>query len=297
MLQERNILKALLPTLGQFPGVAVGPGDDCAVLEIPGGNDLLAAVDQVIGRIHFDPAGTPPELAGAKLMKRNLSDIAAMGGVPRWALLAVAAAGREPDWVLAFCRGAAAAGASWGVPVVGGDLSGLPEPGEVASLSILGEVPKGRAVLRSGAKAGDFLYATGCFGNSFASGHHLTFRPRMEEGKFLGENGFAGSMLDVSDGLLLDALRLAESSGREFFIDPGRVPLRSGATPETALLDGEDYELLFTVPRERAAELETRWPGHFAPLARIGGVSDGPARVVDPAGRILSEKKVLGYEH
>lgn len=297
MLQERNILKALLPSLAAFPGVALGPGDDCAALEIPGENYLLAAVDQLIAHVHFDPAATPPGIAGAKLMKRNLSDIAAMGGVPRWALLSVAAAGRDPEWVLAFCRGAAEAGVEWGVPVVGGDLAGLPEPGVAASLSILGEVAKDRMVLRSGARPGDFLYVTGCCGNSFESGHHLSFRPRLREGRFLGENRFASAMLDISDGLLLDALRLAERSGRELLLDPRRVPLREGATAETALRDGEDYELLFTVPQDRAAELEERWPAEFAPLARIGAAREGAPRVVDPSGRILSENGVLGYEH
>lgn len=296
MLNELDILGRLLPLLPQNDGVLTGPGDDCAVLAWGGGRVLLAAVDQVVGDVHYDRGATAPEAAGRKLMNRNLSDIAAMGGVPKWALLAVAAGGRDSDWVLAFCRGAAEAGARCGVAVVGGDLAALPGDGECAALTILGEAGETACVLRGGASPGDALYVTGTLGNSLASGHHLDFAPRLEEGKFLAENGFASAMLDVSDGLLLDAKRLAEASKLRLRIDPEALPLRAEATREGALSDGEDYELLFTVPAAKEGELLRSW-NRTVKLTRIGVAESGAPDVCDNSGRSLLLNGKCGYEH
>ena len=289
-MEELKILSGLLPELEQNATVAVGPGDDCAVLKLPGGNvDLLAAADQLICDVHYT-SDTPPEVAGAKLMKRNLSDIAAMGGRPLWALLTVAANGRSSEWLLRFCRGAAECGKSYGVPIVGGDLASLPPRTEVGTLTILGEVPRGKAVLRSGAKPGEAVYVTGEIGNSFASRHHLDFTPRLAEGEFL--RGRAGAMLDISDGLLLDASRIARASQVDVVIDAVRVPLRSGAELPRALSDGEDYELLFTA----APGLEAAWPHDLTPIRRIGETRPGTGRVLDINGEAFINGN-LGYEH
>ncbi len=293
MLNELSLLTRLLPTLPSGAGVVVGPGDDCAVLEIPGSAvEMLAATDQLIENIHFT-ADTDAAAAGAKLMNRNLSDIAAMGGRPRWALLTLAAgeaSRRHDEWLLAFCRGAATAGALHGVPVIGGDLARQPESGFTATLTILGEIPRGQAVLRSGAKPGDRLYVTGRIGNSFGSGHHLVFSPRLAEGEFLRDH--ASAMLDISDGLLLDAGRLAAASGVDLLLDPAAVPLRAGAVLPDALGDGEDYELFFTA----GAELPEIWPNHLAALTPIGVVVEGKGAVRDISSRkIIAERP--GYEH
>lgn len=290
-LEELKILEKLLPELRMDGSVVRGPGDDCAVLKSPGGGEveLLAAADQLAKDVHYT-ADTPPELAGEKLLKRNLSDIAAMGGTPRWALLTVAAGGRNSDWVLRFCRGVAECAAKYAVPVVGGDLAGLKTDTEVAALTILGEVPAGQALLRSGARPGDALYVTGEIGNSFGSRHHLTFSPRLAEGEFL--RGKATAMLDISDGLLLDARRLARASQIDIRLDAGAVPLRAGAKLPGALSDGEDYELLFTAP----CGLENNWRGGLAPLTRIGEVLPGIGRVLDTAGN-EHESERAGYEH
>jgi len=290
-IEELKILAGLLPELRQNDSVATGPGDDCAVLKTPGGGpmDILAAVDQLARDVHYT-GGTPPEAAGEKLLKRNLSDIAAMGGTPRWALLTVAAGGRDSEWVLRFCRGVAEYAATCDLPVVGGDLAGLEADTEVATLTILGEIPTGRAVLRSGARPGDGLYVTGSIGNSFESRHHLTFRPRLAEGEFL--RGKATAMLDVSDGLLLDAERLARASQVDLILDAEKVPLRAGATLPEALGDGEDYELLFTAP----SGMEKRWLRELAPLTRIGEVRPGAGQILDKHGKEYDIERT-GYEH
>ena len=288
-LEELKILETLLPELPQDASVVLGPGDDCAVLETSGDTELLAAVDQLARDIHYT-ADTPPGLAGEKLLKRNLSDIAAMGGTPRWALLTVAAGGRDGRWVLEFCRGVSRCAAKYRVSVAGGDLAGLKTDTEVATLTILGEVPAGRAIRRSGARPGDALYVTGEIGNSFASRHHLTFSPRLEEGVFL--RGKATAMLDISDGLLLDARRLARASQADLKLDAARVPLRAGARLPDALSDGEDYELLFTAP----PELETRWDRRLAKLTRIGEVLPGEGRILDADGNEYNLDRI-GYEH
>ena len=288
-LEELKILETLLPELPQDASVVLGPGDDCAVLETSGDTELLAAVDQLARDIHYT-ADTPPGLAGEKLLKRNLSDIAAMGGTPRWALLTVAAGGRDGRWVLEFCRGVSRCAAKYRVSVAGGDLAGLKTDTEVATLTILGEVPAGRAIRRSGARPGDALYVTGEIGNSFASRHHLTFSPRLEEGVFL--RGKATAMLDISDGLLLDARRLARASQADLKLDAALVPLRAGARLPDALSDGEDYELLFTAP----PELETRWDRRLAKLTRIGEVLPGEGRILDADGNEYNLDRI-GYEH
>ena len=288
-LEELKILETLLPELPQDASVVLGPGDDCAVLETSGDTELLAAVDQLARDIHYT-ADTPPGLAGEKLLKRNLSDIAAMGGTPRWALLTVAAGGRDGRWVLEFCRGVSRCAAKYRVSVAGGDLAGLKTDTEVATLTILGEVPAGRAIRRSGARPGDALYVTGEIGNSFASRHHLTFSPRLEEGVFL--RGKATAMLDISDGLLLDARRLARASQADLKLDAALVPLRAGARLPDALSDGEDYELLFSAP----PELETRWDRRLAKLTRIGEVLPGEGRILDADGNEYNLDRI-GYEH
>ena len=245
MIDEADILKKLPSLLPLTRRIAAGAGDDCAVITMPGDNDLLAAADQVIENIHFLPE-TPPYDAGKKLMNRTLSDIAAMGGTPLTALLTIAVNGKSMQWVTDFLKGAADAGMRYNVPVCGGDTAKLPAPGAVATLTILGEVPKGKSILRSGAEPGDLLYITGPVGNSFKSNHHLHFTPRLAESRLIAP--FATAMIDISDGLLLDAARIAESSSVTLLLDLEQIPLRPGAEKPQAFSDGEDYELLFTSP-------------------------------------------------
>lgn len=289
MLDELKIVRQL-GTI--FPGgsdVLTGIGDDCAVVRCDG-KSLLAAADQVIEKIHFTPE-TPPEKAGKKLLLRNVSDIAAMGGTPRWAILTLAVNGRDENYILDFCRGVAEAAKRFGVEIIGGDTASLPDTGVVATLTILGEAPAGGAVTRDGARAGDYLYVTGKIGNSFLSGRHLDIEPRLKEGQFLAEKHLASAMLDVSDGLLLDAARLAAASHVALQIEPEKVPLFSGARAPEAWSEGEDYELIFTSPEKLTALGDT-----LAPICCWGRCVPGNGELLNKEGKPFQSER-LGYEH
>ena len=252
--------------------VLVGPGDDCAALDFGLDKLRLLAVDQLVSNVHYDKKTTSPAEIAGKLLRRNISDIAAMGGLPSQALLAMTLSKRTWEtegWVKAFLSAISAEAEHWGINVCGGDISSTIAAADSFSLTITGWVERKRLTLRSGARPGDQLYATGEFGNSYNSGHHLNFAPRLDEARFLAD-GFADAMIDVSDGLLMDAARIADSSGLELRIDESNVPLRGGATLEQAFSDGEDYELLVAVPPEKAAVLETEWPFASTNLTRIG---------------------------
>ena len=177
------------------------------------------------------------------------------------------------------------------MPICGGDTSSLPCDGVAAALTILGEVPTGTAVLRSGAEPGDGVFVTGCIGNSFRSGHHIDFAPRLAEGAFL--RPLASAMIDVSDGLLLDAIRLADASDVSIMLYPGKIPLREGAVAPEAFSDGEDYELLFTTRHDFSGKL----PAGLAGVTRIGQVFPrGATPLVTPDHRpFITEKS--GYVH
>ncbi len=275
----------------------VPPGDDCAALAF-GDELLLIAVDQIVGGKHYylyGPEAASPEAAGRKLLARNLSDIAAMGGIPTACLLAGAfGPRRDPAWIERFYDGIIALARDYGVAMVGGDLASTPAD-EVASLTILGRVEPARVCRRNGARAGDVLLVTGWFGSSLETGHHLTFPPRCREGRWLAEHGYPTAMMDVSDGLLLDASRVCRASGVALRLDPPAVPRRTPATTiAQALGDGEDYELLVAVAPDRIAALLAAWPFADVPLTPVGEFLAGPPAIADSQGKPLT---ACGYDH
>ncbi|MDD3119000.1 MAG: thiamine-phosphate kinase [Victivallales bacterium] len=297
-MNELRLLQQVLPLLKQNAATLVGPGDDCAVIQV-GGELLLLAVDQVIAGVHYRP-DTAPEAVAAKLLKRNLSDIAAMGGTPFCALLTLAGNNRDESWYLRFFRGLAACAEQYNVSVSGGDLAVLP-PGSppealVATLTITGKATPGKLCRRNRAMPGQTIMTTGQFGLSFSSGHHLDFTPRLAEAAFLAGT-YTNCMIDVSDGLLLDASRLAAASGVGMIFAPERIPRRNGADLTAALSDGEDYELVFTVNPAAVAALRSSWP-FTTPLTAIGTtVAAHPGLVFDENGVNLSATHKTGYEH
>jgi thiamine-monophosphate kinase len=302
-MTEEAFLKALFARLPSPPGrLVIPPGDDCAGYALGGGKILLVAVDQIVEKRHYlvqGPNAATPEKVGRKLLARNLSDIAAMGGKPLFCLVAATiGAGHDERWLNRFFDGILKLGKKHNVSLIGGDLATAPQD-TVAALTIIGEVGTAHVCRRSGARAGDLLFATGKFGRSFQTGHHLSFEPRLKEGQWLARKGFARAMIDVSDGLLFDAWRLCRASGVGLRLDRTVIPRRTAdTTTDEALNDGEDHELLFAVPKTKAKDLMESWPFARVAVTKIGGFlsADRPV-IIDGRGNRLSGRNMGGFDH
>jgi thiamine-monophosphate kinase len=300
-LGERAIIERLARMLPSRPDVVVGVGDDTAVVRTPGDVDLLLTSDPVVEGTHFLPE-TPAPLAGRKAVARSLSDIAAMGGDPLWALIDLVAPPSTPvARVTGLYEGAAEIALSCGLALAGGDTSS--GTSLEMHVFVVGQVPRGTALLRSGARQEDVIFVTGRLGGSLA-GHHLTFEPRLREAKWLRQGAWAGALIDVSDGIASDLPHILEESGVGAELDLAALPIaeaartaRDGRSPrEHALYDGEDFELLFTVDPARAEDFLAAWTGTFSlPCTAIGRVTnetgvlrgregDGPARPLGGRG-------------
>jgi thiamine-monophosphate kinase len=236
-------------------GTIVGIGDDAAVLEPSGaGRLLLFTTDMLVEGTHFDLATATPYRIGWKALACSLSDIAAMGGLPRAAVVSLGAPG---DLGVDFCRelyrGMDDLARRFDCGIAGGDTVGS-RAGLIVSVAMLGEVERERLALRSGARPGDGLWVTGRLGGSL-SGRHLAFVPRILEARFLVEHVPVKAMMDLSDGLGSDLFRMAAASGAGFRICGERIPVDREAVGSAdaeaalgkALYDGEDFELLAAI--------------------------------------------------
>ena len=303
---ENQLLRKILPLLPQRPDTLVGPGDDCAVVRVSGSSDdWLFTTDPVIERRHFLPA-TPARLVGRKAIARAVSDIAAMGGTPLWILVDLVAPASTPlSRIRGLYDGMIAAARKWNLGILGGDTA----EGDTLELHItgVGRLPRGTAILRSGARTGDLVYVTGSLGGAYLPGsrHHLLFEPRLEAGRFLAARKFATSMMDLSDGLAADLPRLLDASKRGVRLDAASIPLSRAArqTPHPlhhALCDGEDFELLFTIAPKNRARFETAWKKKFPelPATRIGEILAHPrARRIHLPDGTIAPFRPGGYQH
>jgi thiamine-monophosphate kinase len=282
-------------------GLVLGIGDDCAVFRTRGSaEDLLFTTDLLVEGTHFLRRTHTAEDVGWKALARGLSDIAAMGGEARFCLLSLSLAPWQTDaWIDGFYGGLLRLSRREQTPLAGGDLARGTRA--VCDIVVCGAVPRGKALLRSGARAGDSVYVSGALGGSalgLAQGNrggrsaawrkHARPEPRLELGRFLRERLRATAAMDLSDGLSLDLRRLCLASRVKAEIEtPPRYP---GASLDQALHGGEDYELLFTAsPRARV-------PAEFAgvPLTRIGILRNGRPGAVALDGKPLPP---LGYDH
>ncbi len=292
---ERGLIRLLVPGLPGRPDLLVPAGDDCAVIRLDARWDGVLKSDAVVEGVHFEP-DAPAARIGHKALARVLSDFAAMGAEPQHILVNLVASAHTPvQRIRQVYAGLNRLARRWGVAVAGGET--VTGPGLELHVFGYGRVPRGQAVLRSGARAGDALYITGSLGGSIL-GRHLSFTPRLREGQWLRAHGGVTGMIDVSDGLATDLRHLAEASGVGVVVDEARLPvsaaarkLRDGKTAlQHAWTDGEDFELLFTVPAARSRALETAWEKMFPlRLTRLGDVIRTPVLVGVPATQ--------GYEH
>jgi thiamine-monophosphate kinase len=284
------------------PRVRIGPGDDAAMVAAGPDGRVLITVDQMIEGRHFVGALTAEsQLDGVarKAVARSVSDIAAMAGSPTWALATAALPPEVPQPFanLLFERMAYWA-RHWRCPLVGGDIAAMSAGGPLMLTVTVGGDPHARrgAVLRSGAKAGDRVWVTGRIGGSLVSRRHLTFEPRVREAAWLAETlgDRLHAMIDVSDGVGIDASRVAAASGVEIEISAASVPVHPEATA-TALADGEDYELLFTT----AAEVERleACPKTGTEMTAIGVVREGSGCfVLERSGQRI-DASTMGWDH
>jgi len=352
-LKEKPLLQRIRrAAAGRGLGIGLGIGDDCAVLRLPRGHQALVTTDFSLEGVHFRRDWHPAGSIGHRCLTRGLSDIAAMGGIPQAAFLSLALPADLPQkWVDQFLAGLLNLADRYSVLLAGGDTAQSPG-GVMADIVVLGSVPSGKAILRSGAKPGDLIYVTGNLGSSHESltrlrngkklqprSHHKHFypEPRIAIGQFLREKKLASAMIDISDGLSTDLAHICEESGVGAVLDAdslsdaaavsakrrllhradtsrgthlvsGHDPSASSgqaltrderpatkdrslapATLESVLNGGDEYELLFTAPRDR------RIPDCIAgiPITRIGEivsgknmklVTNGKSRLLKPAG-------------
>ena len=258
-----------IAALGRQPsaGIRHSLGHDCAVLSsFPKNLDLVLKTDAVVEGVHFTRS-TPAPLAGRKALARGLSDFAAAGATPRAALITIGCPNpRSARRIRQAYQGLSRLAKKFHLPIVGGETVRTRQL--LLSISLLGTVPQKTSPSRSGAKPGDILFVTGKLGGSWPH-HHLSFTPRLAEGQWLVRHKFPSAMLDLSDGLGADLPRLARSSRIGFTIHPNQIPLSPRATPRLAFTQGEDYELLFSVPKNRISALLRQWP-FSTPLTPIG---------------------------
>jgi thiamine-monophosphate kinase len=308
-MNEFELIQRLTRSLPTNKSVVVGPGDDCAVLDLGLPERLLLfKTDAIVEGIHFPPE-TPPEKIGHKALARCLSDIAAMGGMPGAALVTLALPRDfEADFVEAIYSGMSALARRHDVAIVGGETTANPER-MLISVALLGSVSRGKNVLRSGAEVGDAIFVTGELGGSLA-GKHLEFEPRLNEARWLTDNFSIHAMLDVSDGLAGDLRHILKASRVGAQLHSTAIPIsreaRRDAKAESstktpllaALTDGEDFELLFTVASKDAVPLLDAWKAQFpkVELSCIGKITAGEGITIrDKQGvRPLSAH---GYEH
>ncbi len=283
-LGEDRLLNELLPRLSPGKAVVAGPGDDCALVETHDrGRLLVLKTDCVVEDVHFLP-GTNALDVGWKAMMRPLSDFAATSAVPQYALVTLILSERiDVAWVKQLYQGLRRAANRFQVSIVGGETSSTPGPIAIP-VSVIGFVERDRWVSRGGGKPGDDLFVTGQLGGALKR-KHLRFIPRLMESRWLTKNFSIHAMMDLSDGLGADLPRLARASKVGFKIETESLPLSRGAKINDAISKGEDYELLFAVPRRESKRLQKKWSRKFPKLAltHIGSLTPQSARSLSAA--------------
>jgi thiamine-monophosphate kinase len=312
-LAEKQLIRRIRGLAGKKKlAGGLGIGDDCAVLGLPPGNQVLVTTDFNLEGVHFRQEWHPPDAVGHRCLARGLSDIAAMGGVPRAAFLSLAIpAELSQKWVDQFVTGLLKLASRYSVALAGGDTAQSPD-GILADIVVLGSVPRGKAILRAGAKPGDRIYVTGSLGaaladlNRLRDGEKLRPRshqkhfypePRVTIGEVLRERKLASAMIDISDGLSTDLSHVCEESGVGAVINAKALPVARGVAAnhalEFALHGGDEYELLF------AARADRKVPAKIAgvPITRIGEIVRGRQMKLKRSDGTTEALRAMGWEH
>ncbi|SDF78017.1 thiamine-phosphate kinase [Limimonas halophila] len=324
MWDEFDLIATHFAPLARDSDAALGLRDDAALLTPPTDGDLALTLDTITSGVHYLP-DDPPDRIAQKLVRVNLSDLAAMGARPLGYLLSTAFA-RELDgaWVARFAEGLGRDQETYGIELLGGDTTAMPGP-SCLTLIAVGAVPRASALRRSGARVGDWVYVSGtigdaalglraCRGELSGDGADLAVlcdryrlpQPRVALGRALREQGLATAAVDVSDGLVADLGHLATASGVGIVMDAEHVPLSSAsrrvldtgmATLAALFTGGDDYELAFTASPEHDSEVRAAAEAAGVTIARIGAVTDGQdVEMRDRAGQRLSVDG-MGWRH
>jgi len=327
-IREQDIIRWIKEHFNQDDdGLYAGIGDDCASFNIRKGYQTLVSTDTLVEKTHFELSWTKPECLGEKSAVASLSDIAAMGGLPRYALLSLnLTSSIDKRWIKAYLKGFKNALDTCKCVLIGGNVTIAPA-GPGFTVTAIGEVKPGYGVYRDGAKPGDAVYVTGTPGDSALGldllregrkkyspaerkliSRHNSPKPRIGWGQSLATKKIASSMIDISDGVAMDLERILAASKTRAIIELDRFPLskesaaivaRMGKTAWRRILGGgEDYELLFTVPPSKQAKLNRLVQSGKITASRIGAISKGvpTLRIVDPHGADL-EMDTYGWTH
>ena len=310
-LPEKSLIARIRrAAAGRNPAVLAGIGDDCAVLRIPPGHEFLVTTDFSLEDVHFRRDWHPPEVVGRRCLVRGLSDIAAMGGEPLAAFLSLALPRDTPQrWVDLFFKGLLHLARERKISLAGGDTAQSKREIQ-ADIIVVGSVPKGQAVLRSGARPGESIYVTGSLGASAAAieqlrvgtihpadyPQHFRPEPRIKVGKWLRLRKLASAMIDISDGLSTDLTHICEESRVGAVIDAKAIPRATVGNPrrevplDLAVHGGDDYELLFTSSKKVPAKVAG------VEVSRIGQITSARSLVLleSNRGRKLAPQ---GWEH
>lgn len=294
---EIGLIKRFADKIRCDRSVVKGIGDDAAVLKWTRGKYLLYTCDMTVEDVHFRLKDATPFRIGWKALGRNISDIASMGGIPRYALVSAALRlGLPASFADGLYKGIRDCARMFGVNIVGGDTARSERI--VLDISLIGEVEKSNLTLRNGAKPGDVVLVTGSIGGSL-KGKHLDFIPRLKEARELVKRFRINSMIDVSDGLVLDLWRILDASKVGATLFQNAIPLSKDADSfENAISDGEDFELLFTMSVKEARRFfRTYLRKMKTPVTLIGEIvyskngyrlscNDGKLRKLDPKGYV-----------
>ena len=310
-MREKSLIDRIRRSSRRGPGIAIGIGDDCAVLRVPPRHELLVTTDFTLENVHFRRNWHPPEVVGWRCLTRGLSDIAAMGGEPRAAFLSLALDRNVAQkWVNRFMSGLLEAAKEFRVILAGGDTAES-DGGIQADIVLVGSVPRGTAIPRSGARPGDAIYVTGELGGSAAALEELRkgkvrasdfarhFHPtaRVQVGQWLRGRGFASAMIDTSDGFSTDIAHICEESGVGAVVEAAAIPRARVGRPlrpvslDLALHGGEDYELLFT----SAVRIPAKVAG--VPVTRVGRITSKRGMMLVGEDQRLRKLAAHGWQH
>src|SRR3990167_9463483 len=298
-LGETGLIQRLAKNFKAGNDIVKGIGDDCAVIRISKERHLLITIDMLLEDVDFRLKDATAYQIGWKSLACGLSDIASMGGVAKYAVVSLGLPRRlSVEFVDELYRGIKALARRFDVEIVGGDTNASKKL--VIDVAVLGFIQPDRLTLRSGAKPGDIICVTGVLGGSYKSKRHLTFVPRLNEARSLVKNFRITSMIDISDGLSTDLNHIAKESGVGACVYEELIPLSKDAKNVSAALnEGEDFELLFTMPLREARRLARKGPGsNGVKITQIGEILDKKigVKIITSDGRV-KDLKSKGFSH